>query len=119
MNNNLINLITPILINKMAAHKQTNPSSTDTYSRIPKRLESLKRSASYIPSNLTVLWGDRNECCGYAVVRGGEVCLMRWEPGSPCRQTVLQPFNSAAEDGEIDSLTLLTGVRLVDVMYTL
>lgn len=94
----------------------TNPFSS--YSQLPKRLESLKLSASCVPGNLAVLCDSTRECCGYAVAHSSKVVIIRWEHGTSSKQTVLEPFPSATE---VDSLTFITGVstisRLNDSKY--
>ena len=91
-------------------------ATNNTYSQLPKRLESLKLSASSLSGNLAVLSDTRGECCGYAVAHGSSVCVIRWEPGSSCRQTLIEPFASATEEGVVDSLTLITGVKWCDLL---
>ena len=89
-----------------------------SYSQLPKRLESLKLSASCVPGNLAVLYDSTRECCGYAVAHRSKVVIIRWEHGTSSKQTVLEPFSSATE---VDSLTFITGVstisRLNDYTY--
>ena len=91
-------------------------ATNNTYSQLPKRLESLKLSASSFSGNLAVLSDTRGECCGYAVAHGSSVCVIRWESGSSCKQTLIEPFASATEEGVVDSLTLITGVKWCDLL---